>query len=107
MANWREWYSRRLDSVYINSYAESDYDYTIAFDLDAEKPSSLPEDYSDWVKATTKGQQYDPSGDVGSNYTKVEYPNDGGTHSIWIVYRKDFSYDANDDRGYVLIPKNQ
>lgn len=32
---------------------------------------------------------------------------DGDKHTITIVYRKDSSSHSGDDRGYVLIPKNQ
>ena len=28
----------------------------------------------------------------------------GGTHYVWITYRKDSSGSRNDDRGYVAIP---
>lgn len=94
-------------TIYINSYAESNYDYTIAFDLDVAKPTSLPSDTTSGVKDHTKGKQYDPSGNVSSNYTKVDYTCDGGEHFFWIVYRKDSSADSNNDRGYILIPKNQ
>lgn len=43
-----------------------------------------------------------------SNYTKVTYSNiDGGQHFIEVMFRKDGSVDTNQDRGYVLIPRNQ
>lgn len=94
-------------SIYINSYAESSFDYTIAFNLDVAKPTSLPSSSTSGVKAHTSGKQYNPSGSVSSNYTKVDYTCDGGEHFFWIVYRKDGSADSNNDRGYILIPKNQ
>lgn len=37
----------------------------------------------------------------------IQYSLDGGNHRIMIIYRKDSSTNSNDDRGYVLIPKNQ
>lgn len=92
-------------TVYINSYAESVYDYTVAFGLDVDKPTSLPDSGTTGAVANTSGKQLSPS--TVSNYTKVEYPNDGGEHSIWICYRKDGSSASDDDRGYILIPKNQ
>lgn len=83
--------------VYIRSYAESNYDYTIASQLDAAGVTESN------AKATTKGNQKGGT-DIGS-YTLVEYPNDGGEHFIEVGYRKDSSDADNDDRGYVLIGK--
>lgn len=90
--------------IYIRSYAESNYDYTIAFEPDVDV-SSLPSDKTSGAKASTKGSQQ--SGQAISNYTAVDYALDGGSHSILICYRKDSSQHTSDDRGYVLIPKNQ
>lgn len=92
--------------IYINSYAESNFDYTIASNLDAALPTSEPayNEYSMGIKDYTRGRQSDPSNGL-SAYTKVEYPNDGGTHTIWIAYRKDSSGNSDNDRGYVLLPK--
>ena len=58
------------------------------------------------MKASTSGKQ---SSDASINgYTLVEYTNiDGGEHTITIGYRKDTSAHNNDDRGYLLIPKDQ
>jgi hypothetical protein len=62
--------------IYIKSNAESNYDYTIAFDLDVE-PTSLPAYNTTGVKAHTRGKQ--TSGTSISNFTKVEYNDiDGG-----------------------------
>jgi hypothetical protein len=83
-------------TLYIGSYAESSYDYTIAFNVD----STIIE------KVTTKSFQYSPTSI--SNFKKVEYTNlDGGVHTIQITYKKDGSDNSNNDRGYLLIPKNQ
>lgn len=88
-------------AVYIRSYAENNYDYAIASVLDA---STFPPDYtSALAKAHTRGNQQ--SGTAISSYTKVEYPNDGGEHFIYVVYRKDTSQSGGDDKGYVLITK--
>ena len=47
------------------------------------------------------------SGTDISNYKKVTYSNlDGGQHFVEILFRKDGSVNSNQDRGYVLIPKN-
>ena len=88
--------------LYINSYAESSWDYTIAWELDTE-PASSPGYSSTGVKAHTRGNQADPAnGELA--FTPVSYANDGGEHTIWITYRKDNSQHSNNDKGYVAIP---
>lgn len=88
--------------LHINSYAESNWDYTIAWELDTE-PSSSPGYSSTGVKAHTRGNQADPAnGELA--FTPVSYANDGGEHTIWITYRKDSSQHSNNDKGYVAIP---
>ena len=58
------------------------------------------------VKMTTQNNQQ--SGTAIGNFTLVEFTNiDGGTHTIQVMYRKDGSASSGDDRGYLLIPKNQ
>ena len=88
--------------LWINSYAESHYDYTIAWNLDVNYPTSNPSYDSSGVKAHTSGKQYDPANGLTA-YTEVDYPNDGGEHFVVVTYRKDSSANANDDRGYVAI----
>jgi hypothetical protein len=91
---------------YIRSYAESNYDYVMVSQLD--KTLTYSSSYSDTtlVKAHTRGNQQ--SGTALSNYTLVEFTNiPSGSHRIQIIYRKDGSQNSNDDRGYVLIPRNQ
>lgn len=89
-------------TVYIRSYAEGNYDYTIASTLDA---ASYPTAYntSGTVQAHTRGNQQ--SGTAISNYTKVDYVNNGAEHFIYIVFRKDSSTHSNSDLGYFLIKK--
>lgn len=88
--------------LYINSFAEGIYDYTIAWALDTE-PASNPSKNSTGVKATTSGGQADPAqGELA--FTPVSYANDGGEHTIWVTYRKDSSQHSNNDKGYVAIP---
>jgi hypothetical protein len=90
-------------SVYIRSYAESNYDYVMISQLDKTITGSTSYSSSD-VKAHTRGSQQ--SGTAISNYKLVEYTNiDGGEHTITIVYRKDGSANSGDDRGYVMIKK--
>ena len=81
--------------VYIRSNGESSFDYVRISALD-----------STTEKASTHGQ---PSSTTSiSGYTKVTYTGiDRGAHRITVTYRKDSSVHNNDDRGYVLIPKNQ
>jgi hypothetical protein len=91
--------------VYIRSYAETKYDYVVISNLDAEL-SNNPTSTSTGVKSHTSNNQ--KGGTSISDYTLVEYTGlDGGEHRITVVYRKDSSGDNNDDRGYLLIPKNQ
>jgi hypothetical protein len=88
-------------TIYVRSDAESSYDYVEVSNLDADITSSTSN-----IKTTTKSNQN--SGTALSSYTKVEFTNiDGGQHRIMVTYRKDVSVDSGDDKGYVLIPKNQ
>ena len=88
-------------TLYIRSYAESSYDYTIASNANA---STYPTSYdSSDVKAHTSGNQN--SGTTLSAYTAVTYTGLSDFDTIYIVFRKDGSGAKGDDRGYVLIPK--
>lgn len=87
--------------LWINSYAESNYDYTIAWNMDKNYPTSNPS-YADYgAKASTNGKQYNPNSITA--FTEVDYANDGGEHFVVVTYRKDNSASANDDRGYVAV----
>lgn len=58
------------------------------------------------IKAHTRNKQ--TSGTAISNYALVEFTGiDKGEHRITIIYRKDSSSASGDDRGYILIPKEQ
>jgi len=86
--------------IYIRSYAESNFDYTIASKVNA---ASFPTTYTDSTAyANTRGKQQ--SGKALSSYTKVEYTGLKSGDFIYIVYRKDGSASSGDDRGYVLVP---
>ena len=88
-------------TVYIRSYAETDYDYTIISTPNAE---SCPNAYNDnYVKAHTRGNKNSSSALNG--YTKVEYDSLKQNDYIYVVYRKDASSSNLDDTGYLLIPK--
>ena len=81
-------------SIYVRSYGESGCDYVTVSNLD-----------SSTVKASAS---YSNSGTSIGSYTKVTYSNiGGGSHRITIKYRKDYSVHSGNDRGYLLIPKNQ
>lgn len=92
-------------TIYIRSYGESSYDYTLTFNPDVDVTSN-PSTSTSGVKSHTSGNQQ--SGQAIGNYTKVTYTNLAGKdHFICIVYRKDGSVNDGNDRGYVLIPKEQ
>lgn len=92
--------------MYIRSYAESNYDYVMVSQLDKNITNDTSATDTSLVKSHTKGNQ---SSDKSiSGYTLVEFTNiDSGEHRITVVYRKDSSTSSNDDRGYLLIPKEQ
>ena len=100
-------------TVYIRSFAESDYDYVVVRKLDGTILTSwnASSAYNDsGTKANTKGNQQ--SGTTISSYTTVTFnsSDDGLTddetpHTFYIQYGKDSRTNSNDDRGYILIPK--
>ena len=88
-------------TVYIRSYAETDYDYTIISTPNAE---SRPEAHnSNYVEAHTMGKQN--SGSALADYTKVEYHDLKQNNWIYVVYRKDANTNSGSDTGYFLIPE--
>ena len=88
-------------TLYIRSYAESSYDYTIASNTNA---STYPTSYSSSdTKAHTRGNQQ--SGTTRSSYTAVNYTGLTDNSIIYITFTKDSSSASGDDRGFVLIPK--
>ena len=87
--------------IWINSYAESPYDFTIAFNMDVDYPTSNPDNSSTGVKLHTEFFQKDPT--TIDNFKEVDYPNDGGEHFVVVTYRKNGYGDMYDDRGYVAI----
>lgn len=77
-------------TVYIRSFAESNYDYTEAFAIDTTASRGQG-------AFTTKGKQ------SNTTYIECTYALDGGTHTIQIMYSKDGSVNNDDDRGYFYI----
>lgn len=100
------WVGTTPVDVWINSYAESNYDYTIASTLNA---STVPTQYTSAnVQMHTRGFQKNPR--IGLNETQFKkhtYTGGDGTNFIYIVYRKDGSTDTADDRGYFVITKTE
>lgn len=89
---------------YVRSYAEGGCDFVVVSNLDALLANNIISGES--VKMITAGKQ--TSGTEISSYTLVEFTGiGGGEHCITIMYRKDSSTNVGDDRGYVLIPKEQ
>lgn len=92
--------------LYIRSYAESNYDYVMVSQPDQSINKNTSYSDTSLIKAHTRGSQN--SGTAISSYQLVEYTGlNSGKHRITILYRKDSSASSGDDRGYVLIPKNQ
>lgn len=82
--------------IYIRSYAESTYDYTIAAPLDA----TAARDGS--AVQTTSGKQ------SATTYYKAEYTiSDQASHTIQIMYTKDNSQNSGDDRGYFYVAESE
>ena len=92
-------------TVYIRSYGESNYDYVMISQPDASITNSTSYSSTN-VKQHTYGKSN--SGTSIGSYQVVSYTGLGGTsHRLTVVYRKDGSQSNGDDRGYILIPKNQ
>ena len=91
-------------TLYVRSNGENNYDYVVVSNLDCTLNNGTTSGSN--VKATTNGKS---TSDTSINsYTKVEFTNiDGGEHSIQVMYRKDGSSSSGNDRGYLLIPKEQ
>jgi hypothetical protein len=92
--------------LYIRSYANTHIDYVMVSHLDKEITTETNNTNTSVVKSHTRGEQ--SSSNYISNYKLVEFKEiEPGPHRITIVYRKFGSIHQGDDRGYVLIPKNQ
>jgi hypothetical protein len=93
--------------LYIRSHAEATWDYVMVSQLDTEISQSSDVNNTALVKAHTRGVQN--SGTAISDYTLVEFTDidTENAHRITVSFRKDGSGNSGDDRGYVLIPKEQ
>lgn len=83
--------------VYFGSNGESNYDYSVLWQLDKDKPTSNPNDTTSGVVASSKGKQ---GSKIAYTYTISDTSK---SHFFWITYRKDGSAHSNTDRGYLLI----
>lgn len=108
-------------TIYIRSYAESSYDYVVVRKLDGTALTSswvagtAHSDNGTKADAHTRGRQSNNTSIVTGNtylgYRAVTFTTEDGLteddtpHTFYIQYGKDTSTNSNDDRGYVLIPK--
>ena len=80
------------------SYAESSYDYVIISPLDYSAAQ-------DWTGSSANGYLLTTSGKQSSSAPNLSYTftNDGGEHFFYILYRKDYSVNSGEDRGYIAF----
>lgn len=82
------------------SYAESNYDYTVVYNLDVEiNVSTNPRNNTTNVAYSSKGY----SSSTAPN-RQGQFTNNGGVHFFYVGYGKDGSTSNNNDRGYIAIP---
>lgn len=86
-------------TLYINSYAESRYDYTEVWADGRSLGNTISYQYNP--------TQYAPDSGTGWKTATYQVPQDGLTHRLTIRYNKDSSTDSNWDRGYVAIKRDQ
>lgn len=88
--------------LYIRSCSEIPFDTVVVSQLDQTidnntdlNDTSLVAGYCDTSNCNTNL----------SDYQLIELPNDGLTHTVTVMYRKDGTTSSEDDKGYILIPK--
>ena len=86
-------------TVYFGSDGEINYDYSVLWELDKNKPTSNPNATTSGVVASSKGKQVSK---IAYTYTISDTSK---SHFFWITYRKDSSTHSNTDRGYLLIKR--
>lgn len=92
-------------TLHYGSYAESNYDFTLVGNLDADMSTSTSTSVgstSTTWKAYSRGNQSASAPNLVATYTISDTSKE---HFIWIAYRKDGSVNSNDDRGYVSFDK--
>ena len=76
------------------------------YELDVDISSGTSYSDTSYVKAHTRGKSTNTT--TINGYTLVEFTGiDSDEHTITVGYRKDSSSSTGDDRGYLLIPKDQ
>lgn len=81
------------------SYAESNYDYMLVFNLDVEIDVSRDPRYIYNAAYSSKGYQSSDAPNL-----QGQFINDGGVHFFYVEYSKDGGVNNNNDRGYIAIP---
>lgn len=89
-------------SLYIRSCSEVPFDTVVVSQLDQTINNTT--DINDTSLVAGYCQESNCNTNL-SDYQLVELPNDGGAHTITVMYRKDTSASTQDDKGYILIPK--
>lgn len=84
-------------TVYFGSNGESNYDYSVLWELDKNAPTSLPAYNTTGVVASSRAKQ---GSKIAYTYTISDTSK---SHFFWITYRKDASGNSGTDRGYLLI----
>lgn len=95
-------------TLYINSYAETSYDYTIAFNADFTPSDNVlisPSTSSTGVKLHTSSYQKDPSEGLSAFKTITYTGLSSGSHYIFVCYRKDDSVNSFNDKGYIAFSR--
>lgn len=80
------------------SYGESSYDYVLISPLDYSNAKN-------WTNSSYSGSLLSTSGKQSSSAPNLSYtfPNDGGEHFFYVLYRKDSSVNSGADRGYIAF----
>jgi hypothetical protein len=93
-------------TIYVRSYGESNYDYIMVGQPNTTITNNTSYSNTSLVKAHTRGRA--TSSTALSSYRAVTFTGlDSCTnYRIPILYRKNYSGNSGDDRGYLLIPKN-
>ena len=81
------------------SSSEMNYDYLCVGKLDGEKFTSQPSDGESNVYLSTKGK-------TSGTYYEFTIECDKGEHHIWFCYQKDSDNSADEDRGFIGVPKS-
>ena len=81
------------------SSSQINYDYLCVGKLDGEKFTAQPSDGNSNVYLSTKGKE-------SGTYYEFTINCDEGEHHIWFCYRKNYSSNYGEDRGFIGVPKS-